>query len=305
MHDYWGREWSRAFQLETLASAIEGCARRKQDRFIAASIQHQLGPSPLVSAQFELVQESRHQLIFRIRAVNSRKKRGSFRLVTAKNHTEFSRVTVREFRHLQWLYERIPNLVVEPLKGERIFLPDRHKRKEKGRTLFAYVTRWPTGFQELGIRRDLRFTKNVDTPVTFDQDIDEAIKRRIVEIIIRTYDARQHTCIELPRVTSGDFVVAHQGSGQPRLKLVSCRRLITNATPERLLHSVLTGSWKWGDREFNIVPSDPADVVQALNNALGKAEAKMWFDRYRTALARRRFRDAPAMPLQQLMPFFE
>lgn len=305
MFDFWGNEFRRFYQLETLKSAVNGTITGKTDRFIMPSIQNAMGPSPIVSLHFELFQEGRYQLIFRIRAVNAAKKRGSFGLVVAKNAEEATETATREHKHLQWLGERMKNAVVETFKGGYFFLPDRHGRKEKGRKIYAYVTRWLSGFHELGVRRDLMLFMNIDPPVPFSRDDSEAVKRRIMEIIIRSYDRPQRTCMEMPQIASGDFVVSPTPNGPPKLRLIACRRLITRMTPDRILHKILIADWAWGDKMFALAPNDPADIVQAMHNALGKEEAARWYGDYRAAVKRRRFRDAERHPLKQLDPYFE
>jgi hypothetical protein len=305
MFDFWGVEYRRFFQLETLKSAVTGTIELGTDRFIVPSIQSALGPSPIVSLHFELFQEGGYQLIFRIRAVNAAKKRGSFGLVVAKNAEECTDIATREHKHLQWLAERMKNVVVETFKGGVFYLPDRHGRKEKGRTIYAYVTRWLGQFHELGVRRDLSLFMNIDPPVAFSRANSEAIKRRIVEIVLRSYDHGQRTCMEMPQIASGDFVVSTSPDGPPKIKLIACRKLLTRMSPDRVIHRLLTAEWPWGDKTFLLAPSDPADIVQALHNALGKEQAAQWYAQYRQSIERKRLRDAKRHPIATLEPYFE
>lgn len=283
MFDFWGQEIQRFYKLETLANATEWLLRTN-DRFIIPTIQDVMGPSPIASLVFELFQEGKYQLIFRLQAFNAKRKQFTFGFVVAKHEDAYSEVARIEHANLHILHERAPNWVVRPFRAGSIFLPDRHQRKGHGREVFAYLTQWLGGYHELGVNRDLQFFINVAKPHTFTIAQTEELKARMVEIITRTYDAQKRDCMDMPQVASGDFVVTPAKPGPLKLKLIACRRLQRHITPVKLIHRIVSSTWDWDGKALRIIPTDLSLLATALTRARGKEEAHEWLRLYRTAL---------------------
>lgn len=296
LFDYWGNEIPRFYQLETLANAVDWTFQLKKDRFILPSVQEAIGPAPVVSLVFELFQEGRYQLIFRVRALNARRKEGLFALVVAKRADDYSKVAAAEHANLRLLHERAPESVVRPFRGGNIYLPDRRGRVDHGRDVYAYMTQWLAGFHELGVNSDLQFIINVKARHTFTIAQTEALKARMVEIVARTYHPAKHTCMDLPEIASGDFVVTSAGKGVPRLKLIACRRMLRNMTPVKLIDKLAGASWDWGDRSLHLAPEDPEMLFDAIARAAGKDEARAWFRQYLAAIAAGKVKERVALP---------
>lgn len=284
MLDFWGREIQRFYKLETLASATEW-SLRGPDRFILPTIQDVMGPSAVTSLVFELFQEGKYQLIFRLQAFNAKRKRFVFGFVVAKHEGAYSDVARAEHANLRLLHERAPNWVVRPFRGGSLFLPDRHHRKDRGREVYAYLTQWLSGYHELGVSRDLQFFINVAKPHTFTLAQTEELKARMVEIIARTYDAERRDGMDMPQVASGDFVVTPPAPGPLKLKLIACRRLARHLTPARLVHRIVSTTWDWGGKAFRIAPVELSALYEGLARARGKEEAREWMEACRTAIA--------------------
>ncbi len=282
MYDFWGNELKRFYQLETLAGATDRLLREK-DRFILPSIQSVMGPSDLHSLSFELFQEGRFQFIFRIQAVNTRRKRASFGFVVAKNAQEASAVAKNEHRILRELHPRAPLAVVQPFRGGAIYLPDRYHRASHGREIYAYVTQWLHGYDELGINKNLQCIANIQKVHTFTLQETEMIKGHIAETFFRTFDPKTRTAMALPEIASGDFVINWSSKkGTPRqaapkepftLKLIACRRMLAKTSPARMLELLLRTSWEWNGRRFCLAPHDPETLHPAMVKALGSAPA--------------------------------
>ena len=299
MFDAWGQEIPRFYQLETLANGVEA-VMSGGDKFIKPSVHEALGPAAVTSYQFELFQEGRYQLIYQLRAYNTNKKEGVFAFVVAKKDGDYSKVAQGEHKNLIYYHKRLGNDVVRPYLGGLIFLPDRHGRREKGRLIYAYLTRWLTGYHELGINRRLRLIVNVKQAKVFSTDQEDLIRAKIIAIYARTYDDRQHTAMDLPQIASGDFVVTPPSKARPNVKLIACRRIRRNLTPAKLLHTALTTEWDWGDEKFNLAPRDPAVWYSELANALGKDTAALWLKQYIDALEHKRFRLPTRYPVSEL-----
>lgn len=271
--DFWGNELKRFYKLETLENATDRMLQ-DNDRFILPSIQEILGPAQLSTLGFELFQEGRYQLIFRIRAANARGKKGSFGFVVAKNSEECSAVARNEHRNLRLLHERAPKHVVRPYRGGTIYLPDRYQRQGHGREIYAYLTQWLPDYDELGVNKNLQCIANVMRVHTFTLDETDAIKGMMCETIFKTYDPTTRTCMALPETASGDFVVHWPRKGPIRVRLIACRKLLNRIDPPRLLAEVMNASWDWAGRRFRIMPEDPELLHQALEKGLGQNAAR-------------------------------
>lgn len=299
LFDFWGNEIKRFYKLETLASATEYMVANKRDRWLIPGVQQVLGPAPVVSLTFELFQEGRYQLIFRMRAINARRKEAQFAFVAAKRSDEISKVASTEHAILGVLHGRAPNHVVRPFTGGLVYLPDRYGRVEKGREIYAYLTQWLNGYDELGVTRSLQFYINVKTPHTFTIDQTEAIKAQMVETVVRTYDPDKQECMAMPEIASGDFVVTWPKGRNaiPRIKLIACRKTLRHMTPAKLIDAIVGASWDWGGEQVYLIPADPALLFGGFVAALGKDEATRWFTEYAQAVAARRLRQRAIFPL--------
>jgi len=283
LFDYWGNEIVRFYKLETLASAVDWSLQTKRDRFLIPSIQQALGPTPVMSLAFELFQEGRYQFIFRVRAVNARRKEGTFALVVAKRAEDYSKLAALEHANLRVIHERAPEFVVCPFRGGNVYLPDRHGRVEHGRDVYAYVTQWLAGFHELGVNDRLQFIINVKARHTFTIAQTEQLKAKIIEIVARTYSPKKRDCMDVPEIASGDFVVTAPPK-PPRIKLIACRRMLRNVTPVKLLDKIAAASWPWGNTRFYLAPEDPRICYDAFARAIGKEVARDAFTQYAAAI---------------------
>lgn len=279
MYDYWGAELKRHYKLETLASATEHHIETR-DRFILSSVESVLGPVPISRLYFELFQEGRYQLIFQMRAENIRRNHAEFGLVVAKNHEESSKVANAEYNNLRRLQPRAPQWVVKPYSAGSIFLPDRHGRKEHGREIFAYVTQWLKGYDELGINDNLQFYTNVPKRHTFTKAETEMLKGQMVQIVTALYDPGREEGIALPEIASGDFVVQRASHGAHKLKLIACRRLQPHLSPPKLIHKMLTASWPWGGKRFCLAPEEPETFYDGLAKSAGKEQVREWLRKF-------------------------
>ncbi|MBI2425951.1 MAG: hypothetical protein HYV27_24215 [Candidatus Hydrogenedentes bacterium] len=274
MYDYWGNEIRRYYQLETLASATEHLIRTK-DYFIQSSLREVLGPGPITSMRFTLFQEGRFQLIFQLRAANARKKTATFAFVVAKNSEECSKVAYEEHQHLKTIHPRNPKEIVEPYRGGNIFLPDRHKRIAHGREVYAYLTSWLNGFDELGVDKNLQFIINIEKYHTFTLAQTETIKQQIIMCMLRTYDPVQRSCMAIPEIASGDFVVQLHRTGRTQVRLIACRKMMTKVTLSAILRRIITAQWDWGKEVFFLRPEAPETLAEALIETLGQEDVAM------------------------------
>lgn len=289
LYDFWGQRIPRYFNLPSLVRAMEGLLRGN-DRFVVPSIQQALGPAPIVSLTFELFQEGQFQLIFLLRAVNAKRKAGTFGFVVAKRPGDFSKVAANEHENLRILHERAPDQVVKPFRGGRIVIFDR-RLGEEPKEIYAYLTQWLGSYHELGVTRNLLFYVNIKTPQTFTPLQTEQIKGQMVEIVARSYSPEERTAMEMPQIASGDFVVTKPAQGTPRIKLIACRRLLRNMTPAKIIHRILDAHWDWGGRDFRLAPERAETIFQGLKRALDEKTARAWLEEYRKQLDNGQFKE--------------
>ena len=283
MYDFWGEPIKRHYTLDTLEHATNRMLIG-QDKIIGPSIRQVVGNSAVISLAFELFQEGKFQLIFRVRALAANRKTAIFGFVVAKNHQELSTVAEHEHTCLRVMHERAPNHVVRPFHGGRIFFPPTRSGHGEGRLVFAYLTQWLGNYHELGVERDLNFYVNVLRPQRLTNAQTEDLKTKMVEIIARTYDPLKRDCMEMPQIASGDFVVTKPTQGPLKLKLIACRRIVNRISPAKLIHLIASTSWDWDGKPFKIVPTEAEGLFDGIVRARGLEEARSWIKAYRNAV---------------------
>jgi hypothetical protein len=298
-YDYWGAEIKRFYQPETLASATEGMILAN-DRFILPSISRILGTPKVATLHFELFQEGKYQLIFRGKAASAKRKQATFGLVAAKHEGRFSEIAEIEHGNLRILNKRAPKLIVKPYLGGTVALPKRHTGGKVKRLVYVYITEWLGGYHELGIAKNLQFFINVQQPQQFTAAQTEQLKGKMIEVIAKSYDPVARECMEIPQIASGDFVVTKPRRGNPRLKLIACRRIQKRVTPARMIQNIAEANWDWGGRTFHLAPADPAVFFAGLKAAVGAATARDWLGQYRTAVTRGRLKENDTLTLGDL-----
>lgn len=269
MFDYWGNELKRFYKFDTLVSSLCSYLETK-DKFISNTVHSVIGPAPITSLKFHLFQEGKYQFIFKLTAENKKLKKANFAFVVAKDGDELTKTAKREHIILERLYSKHPEFIVRPYAGDYLFFPDRHGRKEFHRNIYAYLTEWLGGYEELGINKDLQFYTNVPNPHTFSIPETNLIKIKIIEIILSLYDKETQESIALPEIASGDFMIKRSPSKNHKLKMIACRKMLKGISLEKLISLLLTTSWKWGNKYFTLLPENPQDLVKTLVKIFGK-----------------------------------
>ena len=274
-----GKPFKRFYQLDTLASAIERLLQTSGN-FIQRTLSSEFGPDPVIACAFELFREGRNDLVFRLNVTNTKRSRATLALVVAKNHEECSAIAQTQHQHLQLLYERAPQFVVKPLHGGTLFLPDRHRRVTHGRELYAYVTQWLPSYEVLHVNHRLQCTLGVRPAHTCTKAETETVRAQIVSMAAAAYHPRKRHAIDLAAQRPGSLVARRSPTGGVKLKLTACRKLLTLATPARLLDHILGASWNWTSPPFGLVPADPESFFDALGKGAGPQAARQWIGQY-------------------------
>jgi len=302
LHDYWGQAIPRYYNLDTLANAVEWTIKRK-DPFIGPSVREVLGTPAVSQYTFDLFQESKYQVTFRMKASNEKRKEAMFAFVAAKQEGAVSKAARAEHTNLVTLHERAPKHVVQPFRGGVVFLPRHRGKAKEGRQIYAFVRQWLGQYHELGVNKNLQFFINIQHPQAFSREQTEGIKGRIIDVIARTYDPKSGDCMEIPQVTSGDFMVMKAKQGVPRIKLIACRRMVKRMTPAKILNRIAQNNWKWGREMFSLLPEQPGTVFTGLEAALGKELARVWITDYCRAVEGKTFPEPPTWPIEELKRF--
>ena len=299
MFDYWGNPIERYYQLDTLANAVDA-AIVQHDRIVRPTAQRVLGPSPITNLTFELFQEGRYQLIFRLRAANAKHKQASFSFVAAKQAGNVSKLAEQEHANLRVLHERDPEHIARPFLGGTVHLAASRRSGGKARPIFVYTAQWLSQYHELGVARNLCFIVNVKERQHFTMEQTEDLKGQMIGIMARTYDPQSGTCMEVPQIASGDFVVTKPSRGRPKLKLIACRRLLRRMSPVKLIDAVASAEWEWGNSTLHLLPREPRLLLDSLAQAIGREEAASWLLQYVKAARDGKIADTARLPLKEV-----
>lgn len=265
----------RFYKLETLRNAIEkGLAER--DRFLYAGIQSQLGDVPLGAVSFDLIYEDAARLTYRVQASNRARKRVALRLVAAKNHEEHSAHILEEYETLKVLHERAPDSVPAPCAHGVIFLPDRHKRREVNREVFAYIARDVAGAAPLYVASGTQLAPHDLKPRRFSVRESEALKAALVRMIAGMYDENTTTGFDPAVLYPECLTAAKDTTGAPVLFLVQGRRMRRRFRPHTLIHNLLFSVLKSDVHVFPLAPARPEEFLDGLCAAVGADRACAW-----------------------------
>lgn len=286
MFDEHGKELKRFYQPETFASAFERAALTPRS-FVEQTLIPALGTAELVSADFALVFENRERFVFYMEAKAKRKK-ALFAIVAAKRTDEGGEWLQAERGHLQALHQRAPKDVVEPFRGGTVYLPGKHGAE--GRDVYAYMTRWPGGFDRVEAANARQFgVFSEGKHAVLGVAETETLRERIVSLWARFATEAGPDVPDPGMLRPGDLLVRRTGAGAPRLMLAACPRMLPKLAPPRLLGTLLTTGWECGaGTSCALAPLAPEGLAAALDAALGTPEMRRWLEMYCDAAKRGR-----------------
>lgn len=294
----------RFYKPETLASAVDAMIEQKFS-FIGKEIVAALGPAPLTATSFELQMETQYSFVFNARLTNAKRARATLRLVVAKNAEEHTRTLKEEFAGLTHLAKLVPRCVAQPLHCGNIFLPDRHRRKSGEREIFSYLTETVGSFRPLTSNTQGRMALASSPPRILTKKQITEVQRRLIEIVIRSYDPKTKQRIRIPDLTSGHILANFPKDRPCQLKITGCPGLIRKSVPASTLNDILTTTWSTARNHLNVAPDDPDEIMQALTNALGKNHALYWLSQYRRSVTSKRHAESGLLPLDYVNSLLE
>ncbi len=270
-----GKAGKRYFRLDTLARAVERRLERGQT-FMHTCIRGNLGPADLATLDFTLAAESSYKLVFHMRATNARRKSADFALVTAKNDTACSALLQAEQGHLRSLFSRARAYAAQPLRSGDFYLPDRYRRSDRGREVFAHLTAWPGPVSAICPASDGQLRTGGPKRQRLSKKETETLRAMICRCITQAYDPEARTGIDLAELTPDDFGILRGRRGKPKLFLLSCRRMRPHLSPLRFTEALMTAAWHGEAGEFYLLPEDPEAFTTLFAEAAGPKTASIW-----------------------------
>lgn len=286
---------TRYFKLETLTSALSG-EMETGGAFFQSVVTRTLRSRNLLSVRGALLFENDAHLEWLLSFVARNRNKTLLRLVVAKNDAECGEIVKTQFANLETLHGRIAKHVPTPLRQGRVFMPDRHGRKSHERRLPAYVTEPLPKAGPCAITKSGQFRSAVPEPKLLSQSDSDALKRRILELCLRSYDPRARNAMPPPNLENGALRITLPKKSRPDAFIAECRELWTRLTPATLLHRLTGFDWTADGVPVRLLPRDPQLLVQALVNAFGKRDALVWLRDYHAVLQAKKFTPHHRLP---------
>ena len=268
--------YKRFFKLETLTNAFEKALKEK-DRFIHAGLKAVSDDISLSSLSCDLAYEDSLRYLFLLTIVNKARKKISARFVVAKNHEECSAALEKECLSLEELHPRNPGHVISPARRGVLYLPDRHKRKDVSRELFAYYYRSPVNLAPLYVASPRQLAPHGTRPLCFSLKETDRIKQDIIGIIASCYDEHSQSGLDPRDLYPECFSVqGPAGKGTPVVMLTQCPRVQKKLRSGQLIQRLLYGTFKSSRHVFPLAPERPEGFFEALTRVLPPGMAETW-----------------------------
>jgi hypothetical protein len=269
----------RFFQIETLASAVEGQIALK-DPGIIASFREAFGPMTVSSMTFDLIGETRYHLVFQVKAASFKQRPRTLGMVVAKNHEEGSKATSAEYKALQQLAPRLGKMILKTYQSGRVYLPDRYRRTDVKRTLFLYMTEWTSGFSTFSANKTGQIRLTGKTTHVYTRKETENFKVNLIGLFAAAYDPIRRTGMDVRASSFESFVVRHTTSGNMVPKLVAPPPLTSKLSPTQLIDRILTLEWRTESAPFPVAPLAPEDVYLGLTSTVDNERVHDWLNAY-------------------------
>lgn len=274
------RSYKRFYTLETLQNALLR-GLKEHDRFIWGSWNKLAVNRPFKYVHLDLVYEDNMRLLFHVTLGFHGRKGVLGRMVVAKNHEECSAYLRSEMTTLKELSVRSPRYVVCPLHGGVIFLPDRHRRNEVVREVFAYTYKIPSRLVPLYVASSRQFGPRGQQVLRYSLQETNEIKKSIVKIIVSCYNPKSKTGISPEHVCADSFAYETPTKGNPpTIVLTQCPRITRHLAPWEIIQQLLISALKGEKCVLPLAPEQPLDFFNALMESISKEEARAWCEAF-------------------------
>lgn len=264
----------RFYKLETLISALEKMLGER-DRFLHAELSACLDHTPLNTLSGDLVFEDNNRFVYMLESTSRTRNRAVLRLCVAKNHQECSTFLRKEWEALALLGRRASGQVINVRSAGSIFLPDRYRRKDINREVFAYITDAAPG-GPLYVASDTQLGPRGPQPRRFSIADTEALKASLVRLTAACYDARDGTGFDPADLHAECLALRRQPEGTPEVFLLNCPRLRRRLRPEKLLRHLVFGVLTSERHTLPLAPARHEHFFEALAAGASRETARDW-----------------------------
>lgn len=287
------QQHQRFYKAETFENALAKLVAGR-DPLIAPALQALTQNADTSALNFVLQFESANALVFEAAATTKARKPALFRLIAAKDAEERSVAVRRTWKALKFAHERCPEQVARPLSEAKVFLPDRHRRVEKGREIFCCVTSLSPHSRPLCIARGGRLAEMADAPRLLSAAEEARSILELVRLAACLYDPKDQTGIILPDLSANQIEVVRKGKFV-RLLLTLPDGLRTRLTVPRFIHELVTWTAAGAGTTARIRPQELEDFYDALVTGVGPETANDWLARYRRSVMQRKLPEVPPL----------
>jgi len=291
------------FQGESLARGLEAAFVRR-DPLILAMAGEERDLTEILAVDGAIVAENNYaiEVIAEVKCVGRKSFRG--RLVVARNDKELAQLLKAEARHLTALAARLGKAIFPPLKVGILFLPDRQRRVGQNRRVVAYTTQVAPSSVYCGIGGPDQLRAYEPSPRLFSRDATDAIKARVFELCLRSFDPNGRTAMPPPDLQRGTLRIATKQSSRSGpasdVVIAGCPYLWDHIDHVGLLHRLTGFGWKEGARAMPLLPIDQGLRRTTLIAAIGKESARAWTKDYAAALDQGRYKPHHRFGLEDL-----
>lgn len=283
----------RYYKAETLESAFAKLLATN-DTLIAPALKTLSADADTANITLQLHYEFAHALIFHGSAGGKGKKPAEFRLIVAKDAEDRSLAVRRTWKALTHAYSRAPKNALRPLAETKIFLPDRHRRVEKGREIYCCVTAVAPQAHPLCVARGGRLAELLHTPKLLSVADEAQVCRRLIQLAAQLYDAKAQTGVILPDLASNQIEAIRKGRNI-RLLVALPEGLRTRLTVPRFIHELVTWNAAGAGTTARIRPPELEDFHAALVAGVGPETAADWLSRYKRSIVQRKLPVVPPL----------
>lgn len=281
----------RYYKSETFQNALAKVVNAG-DFLIAPAVEALAPGAEIASIKFDLLREYEHALIFAGLVTLRGKKNLPIRLLAAKDddkHTATLRHTARALAHA---HERAPQHTLRLLSSGNLYLPDRHRRIEKGREILCCVTSFLPDSFPLCVARGGRLAVVLRAPELLGIAEEENARIGLIELAARLYDAKNQTGILLPDLARDQIEILRKRK-TPQVVVSLPDGLRTRLTVPRFIHELASWTASGAGSTLRVRPNDLDDFIAALSAGAGEAVAHDWLSRYKRSVMDRKL---PVIP---------
>jgi hypothetical protein len=267
MKDYWGKTIPRRVRIGKMGKSLERLTYNRSESLpFLRALEKSAGIARGEKARrlvATLYQEGLYCWVLRAQ-VSAGKYRRTLCLTISKDAVKYAQVTRREHNILKTLGERNPGAVVSVQEGGDIPLVD----DRYGGALYGYFSHFLTGFTELGIDAQHRFSLvGQEEAIRMSEAQSQETRARMVAALASFFDPKSGSAQVDVEVNSGDFM-GRLDEGRVEVRLIAARHLRSGFSGAGFIKRLLSPMGNHGEKPFFIVPDSSRLLVSSLLEGL-------------------------------------